>query len=167
MAKILDNIQKAIFQVKSLIQGNLEVRKLVYYDTPDALSQSEVNASIANTKEHFTVSPIFDVTEPPFDKNTIISVVFNKGTYDDETVKINGLLKINILTRSGLWELNDNKIRPLEISNLIIDIINNQKTDPSHKLVFSNMELAILNEDVNGFALTFLLVEGSGFDGEF
>jgi hypothetical protein len=29
------------------------------------------------------------------------------------------------------------------------------------------MELAILNEDVNGYTLTFFLEEGSGMNGEF
>ena len=89
------------------------------------------------------------------------------GNYDDELVMIHGSLKINILTRSELWELNGNKIRPLEIANRVISILNNKKIANSHKLLFSDIELVILNEDVNGYALTFYLEDGSGFKGEF
>lgn len=163
--KILDNIQKSIYDILSLLQGNADIRKLVYYDTTDALAQLDIPYS--TPAEHFTVSAIFDITEPPFDKNTIISVVLNRGNYDEEAVMIRNLVKINILTRSALWKLDDQKIRPLQIANIAIDILNNLKIMPSHKLVFSNMELAILNEDVNGYTLTFFLEEGSGMNGEF
>lgn len=163
--KILDNIQKSIYEILSLLQNNMDIRKLVYYDTTDALAQPDITNS--TSAEHFTVSAIFDITEPPFDKNTIISVVLNRGNYDEESVMMRNLVKINILTRSALWKLDNQQIRPLQIANLTIDILNNFKIMPSHKLVFSNMELAILNEDVNGYTLTFFLEEGSGMNGEF
>lgn len=163
--KIIDNIQKGIFEIRSLIQADTEVRKLVFYDGADALS--EPIPSIEQTKEHFTVSAIFDVTVPPFDKNTLISVTLSRANYDEESVMLRGLVKINILTRSELWELNGNKIRPLEIASLIVSILNNKKISSSHKLSFSNIELAIIDEDVNGYTATFFLEEGSGLDGQF
>ena len=98
--KILDNIQESIYHILSLLQNNMDIRKLVYYDTTDALAQLDItNPTLA---EHFTVSAIFDITEPPFDKNTIISVVLNRGNYDEESVMMRNLVKINILTRSAL-----------------------------------------------------------------
>lgn len=161
----LNNIQNAIFEVLSLIKGVPNIRKLVYYDSKDALSLTlPTQEAVAN---HFTVSAVFDVTEPPFDKNTIISVILGKGNYDEELVLLRAILKITVLTRSGLWELDNNIIRPLEISNLIIEILNNQKISTSHKLVLSSIDLAVLNEDVNGYTLIFFLEEGSGFDGQF
>ena len=163
--KILDNIQESVYDVLSLLQGNQDIRKLVYYDTENALTQPDITYS--TPADHFTVSAIFDITEPPFDKNTIISVVLNRANYDEESKITRNLVKINILTRSALWKLDNKKIRPLQIGNIAIDILNNLKIMPSHKLVFSNMELAILNEDVNGYTLTFFLEEGSGMNGEF
>lgn len=165
MAKILDNIQEAIFQVIALIQGNSEVRKLVYYDTPDALSQPDV--SYSTPADHFTVSAIFDITEPPFDKNTLISVVLTQGIRREDVSLIGGVLKVNILTRSGLWKLDNNKIRTLELANLIIDVLDSEKVAHSNKLFFSEMELSVLDENVNGYTLNFLITDGSGFDGEF
>jgi hypothetical protein len=98
--RILDNIQESVYDILSLLQGNMDIRKLVYYDTTDALAQSDIPYS--TPADHFTVSAIFDITEPPFDKNTIISVVLNRGNYDEESKMMRNLVKINILTRSAL-----------------------------------------------------------------
>ena len=105
---------------------------------------------------------------PPFEKNTIVSISLTRGNHDDgiNSYKRNKVC-INILTRSPLWELNNNKIRPLEIGNYIIEELNNKKISPSHKLFFSSLELAILDEEVNGYTLTFLMEEGAGLDEQF
>lgn len=100
MAMIFNNIQESVFQIKSLIQGVSEIRKLVYYDSKDALEQADIPYS--TPAEHFVVSAVFDVTEPPFDKNTLISVIFERGTQSEEDTMIKGIMKINILTRSQL-----------------------------------------------------------------
>jgi hypothetical protein len=164
--KIFDNVQAGIFQIRQLIWASDDLKKLVYYDDANALSSTTV-PTIAEVTPHIVVAAIFDVTEPPFDKNTIISIVLNRGNYDEEKVLLRGIVKITVLTRSEIWELSGNKIRPLEISNIIIDKLNNQKISPSHKMSFSNIELAILNENVNGYTISFFLEEGSGLDEQF
>lgn len=164
--KIFDNVQAGIFQIRQLIWASDDLKKLVYYDDANALSSTTV-PTIAEVTPHIVVAAIFDVTEPPFDKNTIISIVLNRGNYEEEKVLLRGIVKINVLTRSELWELSGNKIRPLEISNIIIDKLNNQKISSSHKMLFSNIELVILNENVNGYTISFFLEEGSGLDEQF
>lgn len=162
---MLKNIQKAIFEVRALIQAIPEVRKLVYFDTRTALGEDI--PTIEDTKDHFTVSAVFDITKPPFDKNTIVSIAYNKGNFDDEKVMMLGTMKINVLTKSELWELNGNKIRPMEVANYIINKLNNVKLSTSHKLLFLSVDLAILSEDHNGYTLTFILEEGGGLDEQF
>lgn len=164
--KIFNNIQRSIFEIRNLIENIAEVRKLVYYDGVNALEQDA--PTIEQTKPYFIMSPVFDVTKPPFDKNTLISISLNRANNNEQdNVIARSLVKITILTRSELWEIKNNKIRPLEISDLIIETLNNKKVSSSHKILFSSLELAILNENVNGYVLTFLLDEGSGLDGQF
>ena len=164
--RVFDNVETGIFQIRQLIIENSDLRKLVFFDTANAINSTTI-PTINEVMPHIVVSAIFDVTEPPFDKNTIISIVMNRGEYDEEKVLLRGIIKITVLTRSDLWELSGNKIRPLEISNIIIDKLNNQKISASHKLLFSNIELAILNENVNGYTISFFLEEGSGLDEQF
>lgn len=161
----LDNIQKSIFEIRSLIQTNSEVRKMVYFDGADALSQQ--TPTITQVKDHFTVSAVFDITKPPFTKNTIVSISLSSGSAVEDLVSISGTVRINVLTKSSLWELENNKIRPLEISNVIIDLLDNKKISASHKLGFQDIDLAVIDEDVNGYTLTFYIEEGVGLDEQF
>lgn len=161
----LDNIQKSIFEIRSLIQTDPEVRKMVYFDGANALSQQ--SPTITQTKEHFTVSAVFDVTKPPFTKNTIVSISLSTGSAVENLVSISGVIRVNVLTKSSLWELDNNKIRPLEISNIIIDLLDNKKISASHKLGFQDIDLAVIDEDVNGYTLTFYIEEGVGLDEQF
>jgi hypothetical protein len=99
--KIFDNVQAGIFQIRQLIWASDDLKKLVYYDDANALSSTTV-PTIAEVTPHIVVAAIFDVTEPPFDKNTIISIVLNRGNYEEEKVLLRGIVKINVLTRSEL-----------------------------------------------------------------
>lgn len=162
---MLKNIENAIFEIRSLIQSIPEVRKLVYYDTKNALG--EKTPSIEDTQEHFTVSAVFDITEPPFDKNTIVSIAYKKGNYNDEKMMMVGMININVLTKSQLWEIDGNKIRPLEISNHIINKLSNIKLSTSHKLTLVGIDLALLSENTNGYTIAFILEEGGGLDEQF
>jgi hypothetical protein len=98
--KILNSVQDAIYEIKSLIQGDEDLRKLVYYDSVNPLEAS--NVTISTVDPYIVVAPIYDVTEPPFDKNTIISIALSRGVYDEELILLKGVVKINVLTRSAL-----------------------------------------------------------------
>lgn len=163
--KIFENIQKAIFEIKHLIKETPEIRKLIFHDVSNALDLQK--PTYEEIEEYVVVSPIFDATEPPFDKNTIITIAIKKAQYDEEAIIVHSLIQISVLTRNTLWKLNDNKVRPLEIADLIIQKINNRKLKTSHKILFSHIELSVLNENINGYTLTFLMEEGSGLDEKF
>jgi chemotaxis signal transduction protein len=168
--KILNNVQEGIFQIRDALIANVDLRKLLYYSTSNALTLQDDPANstyMTEVNSRMVVAAVFDTTEPPFDKSTIVSISLSRGNYEEEKVLLSGIVKINVLTQSDIWQLDNRKIRPLEISNIIIDILNNRKISSSHKLLFSNIELAILNENVNGYAISFFLEEGSGLDEQF
>lgn len=162
---MLKNIQTAVYEVKHLIKEVPDIRKLLIHDTANALDLSQ--PSYEDIEEYVVISPVFDTTEPPFNKNTIVTISIKKGKYDEESVMLHSMLHISILTRSTLWRLNKNKIRPLEIADLIITAINNKKLTTSHKILFSSLELSILDDNINGYTLAFFMEEGSGLDEKF
>lgn len=163
--KIFDLLGRAVFEIRSLIENSAEVRKMVYYDQANALEQAP--PTIEDTREHFTVSPVFDITKAPYDKNTLVSISLYSAKNNDDSQLIPGAIRINVLTQSDLWELSNNKIRPLEIANHIVAILNNRKISSSQKLSFLDIELAILDENVNGYTITFFIGEGSGLNEQF
>lgn len=158
-------VQKAIYEIKTQVQNDKDIRKLLLHDVDNALSGSDT--TYAQAEDYIVVAPIFDMTKEPFNKNTIISVALVRGVQEEEKEIMTGMLKINVLTQSGLWKLTNNKIRPLEIGNLIINVLDGFKMATSHKLVFDSIELAVLNENINGYSINFYLNDGSGLIGDF
>ncbi|RLI44736.1 hypothetical protein DRO61_11800, partial [Candidatus Bathyarchaeota archaeon] len=78
----LDNMQKAIYEVKNLIQSSKNIRKLLLHDTTNALNSSDIE--YADADEYIVVSPVFDMTKSPFNKNTIISIALAKGVEQEK-----------------------------------------------------------------------------------
>jgi hypothetical protein len=97
---MFENVEKAIYEIKTLILTEPNIRKLLVIDSLNAL---EAQAPTVNeAREHILLAPVFDITEPPYDKNTTMTIVASKAVYDDEAVLLNGIVKINILTRTEL-----------------------------------------------------------------
>jgi len=165
--KYFDLIQNSLFEIKSKIRSNSDIRKLVFYDTPNALSLDAPSAAEADPK--IRVTAVFDITEPPYEHNTFITIVASKIQADPEEQIFNSSIRINIITQAQLWELDGDKIRPLEIANNIITLLEYYKTTSgaSHKLFFKSAELIVLDGNINGYGLVFHLLEGSGLDEEF
>lgn len=165
--KYFDKIQSTLFEIKDKIRLNENIRKLVFYDTSNALSLS--NPTNAEVDPKIRVTAVFDITEPPYDHNTFITIVATKIQSDMEEQMFNSIVRINIITQAQLWELQNRKIRPLEIANTIVTILENFKSDSgvSHKLFFKNADLVVLDGNINGYGLIFHLIEGSGLDDDF
>lgn len=162
---MFENIEKAIYLIKSIILTDTNIRKLLFIDTSDALKKD--TPSVPQAQEHILLAPVFDITEPPYNKNTIMTIVLQKAVYDEDAVLLHGLIKINIVTHTELWKLDDMKIRPLEIVNSVVKRLNNQKLATSHKLYFNQADIIVLNENVSGYSIVFHLEEGSGLDEQF
>lgn len=165
--KYFDLIQNSLFEIKGIIRSNENIRKLVFYDSADALSLSTPSAAQADPK--IRVTAVFDITEPPYDHNTFVTVVATKIQANPEEQYFNSVIRINIITQAQLWELDNDKVRPLEIANNIVSSLENYKTvsGTSHKLFFKSMDLVVLDGNINGYGLVFHLLEGSGLDDEF
>ena len=163
--KYFDLIQKSLFEIKAKIRANEEIRKLVFYDTSDALAKVAPSAAQADPK--IRVTAIFDITEEPYDHNTFITIVATKIQSNEDEKHFNSIVRINVISKAQLWELENNKIRPLEIANIIATELDNYKATASQKLYFHSAELIVLDGNTNGYGLIFHLLEGSGLDDEF
>lgn len=165
--KYFDLMQKTLFEIKNKIRENEDIRKLLVYDTPNALTLQAPTREQADPK--IRVTAVFDITEPPYEHNTFVTIVATKIQSNMEEQVFSSIVRINIITQAQLWELGNKKIRPLEIANNIVTMLENYKTDSgtSHKLFFKNAELIVLDGNINGYGLIFHMLEGSGLDDEF
>lgn len=163
--KYLDLIQNSLFNIRNIIAANEDIQKLVFHDQPNALSLAAPSA--AEYDPRISVTAIFDITEPPYDFNTFVTVVATKIQSDMEEQVLSSIVRVNIITQAQLWELDNKKIRPMEIANHILSDLENVKVAASHKLFFKSLELIVLDGNINGYGLIFHLLEGSGLDDEF
>lgn len=162
----LDGIQTSLYEIRSKIRSNENIRKLVLYDQANALSTTTI-PGLSDADDHIVVTAVFDITEEPYNLNTIITIALSRATENDDLNFWQNVLRINIITKSQLWALDNQKIRPLEIANLIIEELDNQKLTASNKIFFDSMELIVLDGNTNGYGLTFHLIEGSGLEDDF
>jgi len=161
-----DSLQESLYQIRSLIREDANIRRLVLYDQPNALSVSE-DPSLDAADNHIVVSAVFDITEEPYNLNTIITIALSRATEDEDYNLLASVIRVNIITKAQIWALENNKIRPLEIANLIIEKLENEKLSASNKIYFHSAELVVLDGNTNGYGLTFHLIEGSGLEDEF
>lgn len=160
----LTNVQSSIEQMRFIIQSDPEIRKLLYHDFPEAL-ESEVDVSFEDVNGRVEHLGIFDVTKPPFNKNTFITLTLT-NSFADENFWTN-LIRINILTRSELWPLKKSKIRTLEIARRILLILNSKKLSTSQIPFASSLEFMVVNDNIQGYYIIFDLIEGDALDDNF
>ena len=79
----------------------------------------------------------------------------------DDTKAIVGVVQINIVCNQDVWELDDDKIRPLCIVDRIIQLFDGCKFTVSNKVEFSSLTDLVINKKVFGYALLFTLTDGS------
>lgn len=161
-----DSLQESLYQIRSLVREDAKIRRLVLYDQPSALSVVE-DPALSAADDHIVVTAVFDITEEPYNLNTIITIALSRATDDEDYNMLMSVIRVNIITKAQLWALDNQKIRPLEIANLIIEKLENQKLAASNKIYFHSAELVVLDGNTNGYGLTFHLIEGSGLEDEF
>lgn len=162
---MLENVQDTIFQIRQIIKTDENIRKLLYYGTSDALSKNSID--IAAVDDYIFLSPVMDTTREPFNKHCLITITLTNINETDEEPLLLGEIRVNVIAQNNVWELNNNKIRPIEISDRIIEKINYMKFDSSHKLEFDKIDLVILDKNITGYSITFNISEGSGLENEF
>lgn len=158
-------LEKSVFDLAYVIKTIPEVRKLLYYTTPDALSKEDV--SVEDINPYIFVSPVLEIyNTEPFNKSNFISIGLVRAEPDEDGF-IESSFRIDILCQNEIWEINDNKIRPLTIVNEISNKIENMKLSPSHKLFIFSVERLILNTNICGYSIVCAVNEGGGLEDEF
>lgn len=159
-----DNIQTTIYQIRSIIKNNVDVRKLLYYDVNNPLSQADV--PVSTIEDYIFVSPVFDTAITPYNKNSFITISLSKLKETDDQTYV-GIIRVNVLSQLNLWPIANNKVRVLELVNKINNTLNNQKFASSNKLTFNQIELVVLDKNISGYSMIFDLTDGSGLENEF
>lgn len=154
-------ISKGIFEMTHVIRNIDDVKKLLYYDTADALEKAVPSAS--QISDHIAIKPIYEVTNvAPGNKNSFITLNLDTLDVDDENLMISAVIRINIACNLSVWDNIPNIIRPLKIASLISDKVHNQKFSPSHKFIVLRTTSLVIDKQTSGYVILIGVYDASG-----
>lgn len=157
---MLERIESTMAAMRNKLANDQIITKLLTYDGNDALYVKEQH--VENIEEYITLRPIFEFeNKENYDQNSIINIYMTQASPYEDIVKIDGMLQVNVVCNLDVWELVDNKIRPLQIANRIIALVNNQKFTASNKIILNTITDLIISKKMVGYALLFEITDGS------
>jgi len=151
--KNLENVGKMFFELKTAILNNEDVRKLLYYDSSDALSRTA--PSIDDVSGYVFNAPIMESGIEDFNRNTYIMIDLPSVDMDFEDGNHTLLppFMVTAITNYAHWELDNNKLRLIELCDRIIKQVDNIKFSMSAKSYVLTMERVIISKQLYGYTL--------------
>lgn len=153
MAKIFNNIQKTMFEMKAALLNNENIRKLLVYDQKNALSQQA--PTIDDASEHITFFPISEMGIKNYTQNTLINIscrLLDNDTETDQGSIYVGFILTMISTKQ-VWELENYKLRLIELGAEIQETLNNHKFSLPLPLVVLQLEDVVFDADRAGYII--------------
>ena len=163
---MLERIESTMAAMRSRLANDTIIRNLLTYDGNDALYIKE--QYIDNMDQYITLKPIFEFeNKKEYDQNSIINIYMTQASPYEEVAKIDGVIQVNIVCNVDVWDLMDNKIRPLQLADRAITLLNNHKFTVSNKLVFNTITDLVISKSMVGYALLFEITDGSDENNNF
>lgn len=153
MSKKLGLTQKTMYELKTLLLNNENIRKLLVYDQSNALSITA--PSIQEAAQHFSFFPISDMGIKNYDKNTLMSLhcITIRPEEGEDTGGIHLGFGLTIVSTRQVWELDDNKIRLLELISLILEELEGKKLSLPTPLEIFKVDDIILDDSRVGYMI--------------
>ena len=162
---MLKKLQEALFEIKYILQNDQELKKLLYFDVINPLEQENISELPIH---YISLSPVQDYTTAEYNKNTRINIVItDRETELNEEQMLSSVISFYILSKNELWELNNNKIRTLEIANRLISLLDDRVLKTSNKMFFDSLSHVVYNENMSGYTVLFGLFDGNGLENDF
>lgn len=154
------NFEKLLYQIKNALLDSPNLKRLVFYNTSDSLSRPEPTYEEAS--DSIYIKPIIYVYEDSPEKgiSTFISIGIIEAIVLDGS--ISSSIKISVACDREVWELNNNKIRPLAVLTEIVSALDNKKFDMAGKMYFRLMKEVYYNNDLVGYTGLFDIEEEKG-----
>ena len=158
---MFERIESSLAAIKSVLLNDEIVRKLVYNDSNNALNIAAPNPDEAN--KYITLRPIYQFENmADFSQNGMVNIFFDNGSPAVDDNALTGVIQVNVVFNIDKWELVNNKIRPIVLSDRIIKLLDGRKFTISNPLEFNSIQQLIISKQLVGYALLFDIVDGSG-----
>ena len=146
--KTIKNIKKSIVEVAQILAADEEILKLIYIDTPDALSQPkpEITLNELIAQHYVCVIPPVESGIKDSWRNTFITILLDNVYFNRRDDNTAANLIIYVSTDEAHVLLDDNKMRMLEIVDKVIGLLDNKKISGAGTLSVDSFTHTMLSE---------------------
>lgn len=154
-------IESTMAAIKTKLLADDTIKKLLFNDTENALKGTVPESK--DVDKYITLKPVFEFeNKQNYDQNSMINIYMTQAAPSDEDKSVTAAIQVNVVCNTDVWNLEGNKIRPLQLASRIEELVNNAKFTASNKLVLSTVTDLIINKKMVGYALIFEITDGSG-----
>lgn len=154
------SVEKDLNQLVNLFLKNNNLKKLLYYTTPDALSQAPLTEeqSIELLNNNIKIIPKIYVDGSVLN---YILITFDTFTPNNTNPEFrDNILSFDVICHFDQWNLGDFKLRPYRIAAEIDSMIDNEKFSGIGTLHFLGCNQLILNDEFAGLTLMYQAIHG-------
>jgi hypothetical protein len=153
------SVEKDLSIITDLILKNDRLKRLLYYNVPDALSQPNLDqkASIGLLGKNIKIVPKLSIDGTVL--NYII-ISFDNFTPTENPEFRDNIISFDILCHFDQWQLEEFELRPYKIAAELDSMLDKQKLTGIGTLNFLGANQLIINDEFAGLSLMYMAVHG-------
>lgn len=153
----IKQIDKAILEIKKMLIKNETVRKLIHFNTPDALSltaptQEQVKDMILTTPAIY-----MEEDENEFGYNTFMVIYVPIIDFSSQLNDITFV--IDLFTRKELIEIDNNQLRLHQLLAEVYETLDNKRVSLAGRIDFSNASYVNMGNRYIGFQMEMSIID--------
>jgi len=162
---LLDNLENNLVVLLKSLMKEEDFVKLISIDNPNALSQSSSTTFFDLINERLFLRPRINL--PTSEEETYLCIYLSRGNRAgrNDTIHNNIYIVVDIMCHLNLWDLENNKIRPYRITDIVFErfMQSNIKGVRGNLVLDGNFELMRFNEKFMGYRMFFKYTSSVGF----
>lgn len=156
----LVKVQRFLFHLKERLLENQNIKKMLYHTVPNALDLGDV--ANEDAAEFITLTPIIEDEDGIAESYRNVFIAIYLGDLVPEDTENDLTFRIAIYANKENYELENNKIRPIELMNEVISEIKNVKFEFSGKVFPINIVSEnLIRGNFSGFVSTWNVVDSN------
>lgn len=143
------NFEKILYQIKNALLNSADLKRLVFYNTADALTRAE--PTYAEAEPSIYIKPVIYVYDDSPEKG--ISSFISIGLIESDILdgSIRSTIKVSVACDREIWVMDENRIRPLVILSEIANKLDQTKFGAAGKLNLRMVKEIYYNNDLVGY----------------
>lgn len=153
------SMEKDLEVITNCMLNNNRLKRLLYYNTPDALDKPDVDyeKTLAMIGKQIKIVPKVQIDGEVL--NYVI-ISFDNFTETSNPEFRDNTISFDIICHFNQWQLKDFKLRPYKIAAEIDSMINDKKMSGIGRIQFVGANQIVLNDEFAGLTLIYKAVHG-------